>query len=363
VDDFVEYWSASRLLILGRNPYSPEELFALQRGAGSTADVPLMMWNPPWTLTFTLAFGVLNYPLARLLWLVLNLLFWVFCIEWGWRWAGIDEKLRWWYRIVAYSFLPGIVVIFLGQISLLILAGIAAFLGLERRHLYWQAGVVSVLLGFKPQLLYLFWISFFLTALSQKKKSMIGGAMCGFLAACILPVVFRPAVFFEYGQSVFTHAILHFPTPTLGSCLRLAFGWQNRWLAYFPMAGGLLWLMFYWRKYQENWNWSEHLPVILLISLLTTAYAWMFDQIVLLPALAVMVGTVIRSGSSRLAVIAGFGFWAVNIIGAGMILLRSHPVAYFWTTPAWLIGYLALSRLNTTDPTPPRCLPDQTLVL
>ena len=30
VDDFVEYWSASRLLLAGKNPYSTEELRVLQ---------------------------------------------------------------------------------------------------------------------------------------------------------------------------------------------------------------------------------------------------------------------------------------------------------------------------------------------
>ena len=177
---------------------------------------------------------------------------------------------------------------------------------------------------------------------------MIWEAVVGFLAACALPLALRPGVFFEYGQSAFTHSILHFPTPTLGSCLRLAFGWQNRWLVYIPMAGGLLWFGLYWRKHQNHWNWSEHLPVILLVSLLTSPYAWMFDHVVLLPALAAMVGMVLGSGSSRLAAMAGSTYWAINAIGAGMILLRTHPVAFVWTTPVWLAGYLTLSRYHHT---------------
>jgi len=50
VRDFVEYWSASRLLLNGGNPYAPDELLQLQRSVGWGSGTALIMWNPPWTL-------------------------------------------------------------------------------------------------------------------------------------------------------------------------------------------------------------------------------------------------------------------------------------------------------------------------
>jgi hypothetical protein len=34
--DFMEYWAAGRLFVHGGNPYSPQDLFALQKAAGWT---------------------------------------------------------------------------------------------------------------------------------------------------------------------------------------------------------------------------------------------------------------------------------------------------------------------------------------
>jgi hypothetical protein len=61
VDDFVEYWAAGCLNVLGGDPYSGEQLFELQREVGWAKDVPLMMWNPPPALTIVMPFGLLPY--------------------------------------------------------------------------------------------------------------------------------------------------------------------------------------------------------------------------------------------------------------------------------------------------------------
>src|SRR5262245_62398128 len=58
VDDFVEYWAASRLVFTGENPYSTEALLAMQRPL-TGSDKPLIMWNPPWALSLLLPFGML----------------------------------------------------------------------------------------------------------------------------------------------------------------------------------------------------------------------------------------------------------------------------------------------------------------
>ena len=80
-NDFISYWSAAHLLLLGDNPYSPEKVFVLQKLMGRTKNYPLIMYNPPWTLTFILPFCLQNYYLSKLLWLVFNFGLVVFCAE------------------------------------------------------------------------------------------------------------------------------------------------------------------------------------------------------------------------------------------------------------------------------------------
>ena len=59
VNDSLQYWAAARLLIMCGNPYSTDEMLELQRSVGWHDPFPLMMWNPPWTLSIVL-------PLANL---------------------------------------------------------------------------------------------------------------------------------------------------------------------------------------------------------------------------------------------------------------------------------------------------------
>src|SRR5437868_15494925 len=77
--DFLEYWASARLLLDGKNPYSPQEQLVLQRSVVPNTTRPLMMWNPPWTLFFILPFGLLGFPVAHALWSILLLLCLLFC--------------------------------------------------------------------------------------------------------------------------------------------------------------------------------------------------------------------------------------------------------------------------------------------
>ena len=65
VDDFVRVLVAGRLLLEGKDPYSPELLLQLQRAAGWTGAGPLMMWNPPWTFSLSRP-QARPYPFGRL---------------------------------------------------------------------------------------------------------------------------------------------------------------------------------------------------------------------------------------------------------------------------------------------------------
>ena len=68
LNDFVEYWTAAKLMVEGGNPYSPAELLMLQRSVGWEQLEPLIMWNPPWTLSFIFFLGLFDYATAQFLW-------------------------------------------------------------------------------------------------------------------------------------------------------------------------------------------------------------------------------------------------------------------------------------------------------
>src|SRR5262249_41299022 len=88
VRDFAAYWAASRLLLNSQNPYSTAALFDLQRDAGLQEGRPLVMWNPPWTLSFTLPFGLLNFSTGQFLWLLAQVFLILISASLFWRMYG-----------------------------------------------------------------------------------------------------------------------------------------------------------------------------------------------------------------------------------------------------------------------------------
>jgi len=72
--DFVEYWSAGRLNLMGGNPYDPGQLLPLQQESGVIQDEAIIMWNPPMLITLTMLFGLADFGFSRLVWFVFNVI-------------------------------------------------------------------------------------------------------------------------------------------------------------------------------------------------------------------------------------------------------------------------------------------------
>src|SRR6266705_2699704 len=145
--DFLEYWASARLLLSGNNPYSPEQHLALQRSVMPNTVQPLMMWNPPWTLSFILPFGLLSFSVAHALWSVLILTCLLFCSAHLWRiYGGPADRYRiaW---LTCFSVVPTYLTLYVKQIDPLILLGIAGFLYFQERKQWWLAGLALALIA------------------------------------------------------------------------------------------------------------------------------------------------------------------------------------------------------------------------
>jgi Glycosyltransferase family 87 len=355
VRDFVEYWAASRLLLTGSNPYGPQELFELQRSVGWTDSIPLLMWNPPWTLSFILPFGLASFDVAQVLWLLLNTFIVLFCAKELWLvYGGLPTAYRraW---LVVLTFAPAYLVLILGQIGPLILLGLVGFL-LCARNKYWKwAGACTILVSIKPHLLYLFWIALVLWIFEKRQwQLMIGAMVSGFIAAAI-PLLFSPSVYADYMQLNATAKLptpYDWQTPTIGVAARLFFGGEKIWLQFVPCFIGISWLLFHWHKFKNHWEWTEQLPILIVASLATAAFAWSFDYIVLLPA-------IIQAASwlSRRPVL----FRESPVVIVYVIIMALYVLVFFlspndfwrfWLGPAFAIAYLIFHRQVTIDSPP-----------
>jgi hypothetical protein len=331
--DFVEYWAAGRLNAQGQNPYDPDALRQLEKAAGrDTPAVPML--NPPWVLPLVMPFGLLEVQTAQLLWLLLQLCALVVSADWLWHLYGGTSAKRWVAWLVAFTFLPSYFSLTAGQISPLLLLGTAIFLHAVRTNRPVVAGGSTLLLAIKPHLLLLVLVALLLWSVQERRWSLLLSATLTGLAATLIALVCNPDVLTQYVHML-KNPPAEYRSPTLGYLLRLWLGEDRFWLQFLPPLAGLAWLVAYWRRHRRNWDWQRHLPLVLLVSLLTAAYgAWPFDLVLLLvPVLQVAV----RPHRPRLAV----GLHVV-INGLALFLLLGGPefLTFLWLTPALLAAYL-----------------------
>jgi len=350
VDDFVAYWSAARLQLGGTNPYSDDQLSALHKSAGWTHPAPLKMYNPPWTFYVVLPFGLFSYPLARLLWLFLSVSSIVLAVDWAYGRDGsvpTSRRVSWG---LAALFVPALMAVQIGQTSPLLLLGVVGFLACERRQKWLRAGVMLSLLAMKPHLFYLFWLALACWTINRRRWAVIAGGVLSLLASSAIALLFNSAVMTQYLEMIRDQAPpLFWLTPTLGTFIRGKLGQTQVWLQFVPMVGGAAWFFHYWKTRQLTWEWSREMPILVLVSMATTSYAWLFDQVVLLPFILQALFWVLAGRNYRLKVLVLSGYTLINGLLLILIAFKTEHSYYVWLAPVWLAGYLFLrARLQPT---------------
>ena len=355
-DDFVEYWAAAKLTREGQNPYDPSLLLPLQQFAGRKTDEAVMMWNPPWSLAVVLPLGLMRPREAQLVWLAVNLLASIYCGMRLWLLLGGSRNRKWIGSVIALVALPTAFALQSGQISLLLLLGAVLFLECQRRGWQFCAGSTTVLLAIKPHLAYLIWAAILVDALVRgSSRVLLGGIVAGILCTCV-PLAFNQQVLHQYADAMVNRPPKQWISPTIGTVLRRAFGEELFLLQFIPVALGLLWFIWHCRRFytpmvvnRQVWDWSNQLPLLLLVSFVTAPYgAWPFDMVLLLPAVIWLI--IHTQRPTRVTVIVGLV--AVNL---GCLVLNRLAITsdwFFWVSPAVLAIY-SLAQMNRIDSSTP----------
>ena len=338
LNDFVEYWAAGSLNLAGKNPYDPALVFELERSVGYSGERALMMFNPPPVLTLVMPFSLLPYRQASVLWLLLNtaILIWSCTILWGL--TGGSRQKRWVAYLCGVVFVPSLFALLLGQISILLLLGLALFLRFVRDGRMVAAGAATTLLLIKPHIVYL--VGFALVAwwLRSRDWRVIMGVALGGIGF-LVPLAFNPAVYAQFLELSRVQSLTQFSTSTLGTLLRLAVRDPNRFgLQFAPMVLGLAYLATRLRRNRfAEWDWEREMPMLVVVSVATAAYGWVFDQVVLLVAVIPMFAVAIRAGGVRL--LAMTVFWLVTgAIAFAQAFLGVNALWYFWIPFAFLVA-------------------------
>ena len=342
VNDFVEYWAASRLVVHGTDPYAPVPLLALEREAGLAHSNPLIMRNPPWIVPLIAVLGLLPFDLAQKLWMGCCLISLLVAARWLWGLYRTDAQSPWASWVAAAFFLPVDVALAIGQISPLVLLGVAGFLHFEKQGKLAWAGAFLFLAAQKPHLIFLFWIALLLWSIRMSAGRTLAVFMAITVAASAVAVAMDRAIFSQYFSLFTRDRVLLELTPTLSGLLRL-------WLRNYPPMQLLLallavaWFCFYWRGSRPAWQWREEVPILLLVSLLAASYGWFFDQVILLPCVFQAVGW-LTPGRRLISISISVLYLGTNAIVLAFIIAHRGTLWYAWTVPVWLALYMIARR-------------------
>jgi hypothetical protein len=299
-DDFGHFWAAGKLTLSGQNPYNPQAILELLYRQGrlpDNSDVVSVMLNPPWTLPIVMLLGMISYPVSRLLWLLISIMVIMVSAKILWSIYRGSNRSQWLAWLLAFTFTPTISTLQKGQFTPLILLGLAGFLLVvdqlsrqdPQQFTKWQiiiiAGISISLMAIKPQLLYLVWLALLLWCWHQRKWMIliVGGLLLALEMA--IPSIFNPSVVTQYFQNMAEYPITEWATPTIGSYLRVLFGLDKFWLQFLPPLLGSAWLIYHWYQHRQFWSWTDEMPLLTIVSLVTNPYSWTYDLVLLLPVI------------------------------------------------------------------------------
>ena len=349
--DFNAYWSASRLLLEGRNPVDPASLLEMERQHyDPNQGFAMMAWNPPTAWVLLLPLACLPFQAARVIWLLINIaLVMGSCV----LWAGLYLPRRRVAPPVVYGlltalFAPTLLAIWTGQITFLVVFGVASALFLMRRGQWFWAGASLILTSVKPHLVILV-VPYLLFYMAMRRK-WSGWLGLGFSGAICLVVLFalRPSWITDF-SGLFQAPPSGWATPTLGGLLSLyGAGWWARYLVI-----GFLVLVPLFLRWAERLSPETATNVLILVTIPTTFFGWSYDQSLLLAPIAQLVSWLFgpfRSSVGRWVVAIG----AVVVLAASLAqrVISTDEVYFFWVPLSWGVIYVAASylRRNTNSP-------------
>jgi hypothetical protein len=350
--DSIAYWAAGRLLLQHKNPYDAATVLALERPQGYTEAKALVLRTPPWSLFLVLPLGILNAFSAWIVWVGLSVgvLIWAVRVTWHIFGEGTRPPLFW--VIIGYCFAPVPACLVAGQFGMVLLLGIVLFLLLEP-HYPFLAGAVLILPFAKPHLLSLMWLALGLWVCREKKGRIASGFFSAIAIAIAVALMFDPAIFQHYRAMLQDAAIGHEFIPALSGVLRLLLLRPFFWAQFIPMAIALVWCAWFCAVNGPNWDWRKHGLTLLVVSVLTTPYAWFTDEVVLLPAM-LQAGLWIYRARQRATMgtrVASVCFASLNLLLL-LILAAKVPFAtgiYFWSSLVWFSWYFYAKGFSSRD--------------
>jgi hypothetical protein len=353
--DFAAFWAAGHLTVQGENPYHGDRLTAAQGAVGLT-NLSVIAWNPPWTLALLMPIGAVPFRAAYGLWVMANLGLLIAAAWLLWRAFGGSQRVVWVPFAITLTFVPTAFLIGGGQLTAIVLFGLAGFAAACRLERPLLAGAALALTATKPHLFIPLGVWLLLSApwTGFGRRVLLGAVAVGLLL-CVPPTLAVPHVWGDYLSAVTgppdprLRPLSEWKPPLAGWWARQVVPGKPFWVQWLPGMLSAVAVTVWCVGTRTRLTPPEalaHLPWLAGASLLVAPYgAWAYDLVLLLiPVLAVAARLAVVP--ERGAILAGVAWLAtVNVVSLTMMLNRASSEWYAWVAPCVLLGCVMTLRL------------------
>lgn len=356
--DFIQYWSAWKLLASGQNPYDSNLLYETQIALTSGESEPIFSWNPPWTYTLLAPFLAFPLSVGASLWCLFGFAS-VFFIA-----TSASRALK--VRDLGLTGATFAVLVFLqlwysigyGQLGVLFALSVTCFLVAVNAGRYGLAGLSLLPLTLKPHLFLLcavpgiLWLFQIPTAAA---KRFLAGAIGGFTLLVAITLLMAPSVVAWWIEAMTRGPgseghFVHFQswlTHTTASATRVLLfhthGLYTTWpIVTIPVAAFALTSIYFWRR-RPVIDWSLLLPPMLCLSLATSSYGWVYDQAPLVLCQYLLFARASECSNQLLKYGTFSALILLQVVPLLLITLFGLPAFYFFCVPWALLALLYIS--------------------
>jgi len=274
-----------------------------------------------------------SYRVAFAWWTVFSVVVVTGCVAAVWRRIEKPESL--FSILFPLIFGPTIVLLMLGQWTVLVLLGITGFLiSIERRQ-DWLAGAFLLLVMGKPHVALLFLLAIGLWIFQTRRWKISYSTALSLAVSSVVVLTLNPHVFTQFLERTREVVDERVPYPNPGGMLYTISG--HHMLAILPQIVGVLWLLTYWCRRRLVWDWNTDGMLVLVSSIACSYYSYPYDEVLVLPALV----TAFVTGNKRIFLVCfafinlGYGFYLFQIAG----ILGFGYMFLWWTGAGWLVTY------------------------